>query len=207
MNKAPKQLALAAVLATAPLAAQEQAVWDNQSDEYLSITLVNHPNSAGFLVVNDLPESRMTRNSLIMLAPQEREAITGNHLRYPLPERRASTFLLAPHTKVWVTPIQSRGPITPAFGPKRTFLQRVEVDFPSGTVALRMEQSPQTRDALQTGFVLTGGKWNLPQEAARVQLSLPKESRRKHAGTLDLTFLPGQEEAPLLVAAEGPESK
>lgn len=206
MNKAPQQLALAAALAAAPLAAQEPAVWENQSDEYVNITLLDHPNAAGFLVVNKTPARRMAPDSLILLAPQERAAITANHLRYPLPEHRASVLQLAPHSKVWVTPVQSRGVhMTPAFGPKHAFMQRVDVDFHSGTVALRLERSPQTYDALQTGFVLTGGTWNLPEEAERIKLRLPDKGRRKHASTLDLTFLPGLEDGDPFPPVELPE--
>jgi len=207
MNQAPKQLALAALLAAAPLAAQNQAVWDNPTDEYVVITLVDHPTSAGFLVVNDTPEPGMTRRSLLLMAPQERHAITGNRLRYPLPEKRASSLQLAPHSKVWVTPVQSRGGFTPAFGPKHKFLQRLEVDFHSGTVALRLEQSPQTRDAVQAGFVLTGGQWQLPEEARRIQLGQPREGRQRHGQALDLTFLPGQADAPLFPPAELPDNQ
>lgn len=209
MNKAPEVWALSAVLAAAPLAAQGPAVWENQSDEYVNITLVDHPDSAGFLVVNDAKEpagAPMTPRSLILMAPKEREAITPNHLRYPLPERRASNLMLAPHSKVWVTHVQSRGmAITPAFGPKGAFHQRVEVDFHSGTVPLRMEQSRQSYDQLQAGFVLKGGKWNLPEEAERIKLGQAHKGRTRHAETLDLTFLPGEEDAPLFPPVELPE--
>jgi hypothetical protein len=98
---------------------------------------------------------------------------------------------------------ESRGPITPALGLKRAFLQRLAVDFHSGTVALRMERSAQTHDALQTGFVLTGGNWNLPEEAERVQL---RKGGRKHAASsFDLTILPGQDGAPTFPPVDLPD--